>query len=65
MINLERLEANAAERLAYAEGFEGAARLFGRIADLEHAAQNLVNALRVGDDADIARAMDQLKGLLK
>lgn len=64
MIDLTKLPADEAERLAYAEGFEGAARLFGRIADLEHAAQNMINALRVGDDADIARAMDQLKGLL-
>jgi len=64
MINLERLTASEAERIAHANGDALTARLFGRIADLEHAAQNMINALRVGDDADIARAMDQLKGLL-
>jgi len=35
MIDLTRLPAAEAERLAYAEGFTGTADLFARIADLE------------------------------
>jgi hypothetical protein len=35
MINLENLQAEEAERLAYSEGYPGTARLFARIADLE------------------------------
>ena len=35
MIDLLKLEANDAERIAYAEGFTMAAELFARIADLE------------------------------
>ena len=35
MIDLLKLEANDAERIAYAEGFTMAAELFKRIADLE------------------------------
>jgi hypothetical protein len=35
MIDLLRLEAPEAERIAYAEGFSMAAHLFARIADLE------------------------------
>ena len=37
MINLEKLPAGEAERLAYAEGFTGTARLFARIDDLQRA----------------------------
>jgi hypothetical protein len=37
MINLENLQANEAERLAYSEGYPGTARLFARIADLQKA----------------------------
>lgn len=37
MIDLEKLPAEDAERLAYAEGFPGTARLFARIADLQRA----------------------------
>lgn len=35
MIDLLRLPASEAERLAYAEGFTGTAELFARIVDLE------------------------------
>ena len=35
MIDLLRLPASEAERLAYAEGFIGTAELFARIVDLE------------------------------
>ena len=34
MINLERLDPVEAERLAYAEGFEGVARVYARLADV-------------------------------
>ena len=44
-INLERLTAEEAERLAYAEGFEGTARLFGRIDALQRALGQAVAAL--------------------
>ena len=37
MIDLEKLAADEAERLAYAEGFVGTARLFARIDDLQRA----------------------------
>ena len=36
-LDLMTLPAPEAERLAYAEGFEGTARLFARIADLQKA----------------------------
>lgn len=45
MIQLAKLPASEAERLAYAEGFVGAAELFGRIAELEHVAGALLYAL--------------------
>ena len=35
MIDLTKLPADEAERLAYAEGFTGTAALFARIAELE------------------------------
>ena len=37
MIHLENLPAGEAERLAYAEGFAGTARLFARIDELQRA----------------------------
>jgi hypothetical protein len=42
MINLENLQAEEAERLAYSEGYPGTARLFGRIADLQRALGDVV-----------------------
>jgi hypothetical protein len=36
-LDLEKLTAPEAERLAYAEGYPGTARLFARIADLQKA----------------------------
>jgi len=45
MINLENLTATEAEALAYAEGFTGTARMFGRIADLQRALGQAVAAL--------------------
>ena len=46
MIDLTKLPADEAERLAYAEGYTGTAALFARIADLEHAAQTLLRRTR-------------------
>ena len=43
--NLDRLQATEAETLAYSEGFPGTARLYGRIADLQHALGQAVAAL--------------------
>ena len=43
MINLLRLPANEAERLAYWEGFTGTAELFKRIVDLLDKANQLAN----------------------
>jgi hypothetical protein len=37
MIDYMQLPAADAERLCYAEGFENAAKLFARVADLQHA----------------------------
>ena len=41
MIDLLRLPANEAERLAYAEGFYGTAELFARIVDLKQEIERL------------------------
>ena len=41
MIDLLRLPASEAERLAYAEGFTGTAKLFARIVDLEQEVEQL------------------------
>jgi hypothetical protein len=41
MIDLLRLPASEAERLAYAEGFTGTAELFARIVDLEQEVKQL------------------------
>ena len=43
--NLENLQADEAERLAYSEGYPGTARLFARIADLQRALGQSVAAL--------------------
>jgi hypothetical protein len=45
MINLENLQAEEAERLAYSEGYPGTARLFARIDDLQRALGQAVAAL--------------------
>ncbi len=41
MIDLMKLPASEAERLAYAEGFTGTAELFARIVDLEQEVERL------------------------
>lgn len=45
MIDLEKLTAPEAERLAYAEGYPGTARLFARIADLQKALGEATNEI--------------------
>ena len=50
MINLENLTAPEAERLAYAEGFAGTARLFARIDELQRALGQAVAALEAIKD---------------
>lgn len=45
MINLETLTAPEAERLAFAEGYPGTARLFARIADLQKALGEATNEI--------------------
>lgn len=42
---LNRLTYEERERLAHAEGFTNTAELFAKIADLKHAASNLLMAL--------------------
>ena len=52
MIDLLKLEAPEAERIAYSEGFTMAAELFARIAELEAERDALVEELeKVKDDA--------------
>jgi hypothetical protein len=56
MINLENLQACEAERLAYAEGYPGTARLFARIADLQKAlGEALADIEGLQHDLHIAR----------
>lgn len=67
MIDLMKLPATDAERLAYAEGFTGTAELFGRIAAMEAAAYALLGELEVlGGDLDpgIIQAANQLREVL-
>ncbi len=57
MINLENLTAPEAERLAYAEGFPGTARLFARIDELQRALGQAVAALEaIKDERTIKHA---------
>lgn len=49
MIDLTKLPADDAERIAYAEGFTGVGELFARIGDLEHAIYLLLDAIEDGD----------------
>ena len=56
MINLENLTAPEAERLAFAEGYPGTARLFARIADLQKALGDAVAEIE-----SLKNTRDQLK----
>ena len=51
MIDLLRLEAPEAERIAYAEGFTMAAELFARIAELEAERDQLAEELEAAKDS--------------
>lgn len=69
MIDLTKLDASEAERIAHAEGFTGVAELFARIDDLTHAASVLLNQLDLhapddlGDEID--DAIDELREAIK
>ena len=52
MINLLRLQASEAERLAYWEGFTGTAELFARIVDLEDEVNQLESDLQESFDRE-------------
>jgi len=52
MINLLRLPANEAERLAYWEGFTGTAELFKRIVDLESKVEELETEVQESFDRE-------------
>jgi hypothetical protein len=68
MIDLLKIPASDAERIAYAEGFPMAAELFDRINSLEHAAAVLLNYLDLHAPNDLGDeiygAIDQLRGLV-
>ena len=49
MIDLMKIKASEAERLAYVEGFVGTAELFARIARLEQHCADAATALRKHD----------------
>jgi hypothetical protein len=53
MINLLRLQASEAERIAYWEGFTGTAELFKRIVDLEDKVNQLENDLQESFDREV------------
>ena len=69
MIDLTKLDASEAERVAHAEGFTGVAELFARIDDLSHAAVVLLNCLdphtRELNDLDLNAAIDDLREAIK
>lgn len=55
-MNLENLQADEAERLAYSEGYPGTARLFARIVDLQKAlGEALADIEGLQHDLSIAR----------
>jgi hypothetical protein len=64
MIDLTKLPADDAERIAYAEGFTGVGDLFARISDLEHAIYILIDAIEDGDPQKIATVTLDVKDLL-
>ena len=49
MIDLMKLPASEAERLAYSEGFIGTAELFGRIANLERLLAEVLEYIEDGN----------------
>lgn len=64
MIDLTKLPAEDAERIAYAEGFTGVGALFARVSDLEHGLYTLIDAIEEGDPQKIATVTLQIKDLL-
>lgn len=58
MIDLLKIPASDAERIAYAEGFTMASELFARIDALEHAAQTLLNYLTLYPPENMGEEID-------
>lgn len=61
MIDLMKLPASEAERLAYAEGFTGTAELLARLSDAEHRASALEAGLEATADGQMTA--EQLKAI--
>jgi uncharacterized membrane protein YhfC len=64
MIDLLKLPAEDAERIAHAEGFTGVAALLARVSDLEHAVYMLIDAIEDGDTEKLAKVTSDAKELL-
>ena len=64
MIDLTKLPAEDAERIAHAEGFTGVAALLARVSDLEHGLWALINALDGDSPLETARVLIEVKELL-
>jgi hypothetical protein len=65
MIDLTTLPASDAERLAHAEGFTLAAKLFARIDDLEKAAETLIGVLDdIGGAANFEQSVTDFREIL-
>lgn len=61
--NLDRLQATEAKTLAYSEGYPGTARLYGRIAGLQHALGQAVAALEgIAESTDNTMNAKQRRG---
>ena len=64
MIDLTKLPADDAERIAYADGFTGVGDLFARISDLEHAIYALLDAIEDGDTEKLTKVTLDARELL-
>jgi len=64
MIDLLKLPAEDAERIAHAEGFTGVAALLSRVSDLEHGLSALIDALDGDSPLETARVLLKVKELL-
>ncbi len=64
MIDLLKLPAEDAERIAHAEGFTGVAAMFAQIADLQHAVYALLDAIEDGDTEKLAKVTSDARELL-
>ena len=64
MIDLTKLPADDAERIAYTEGFTGVGELFARIGDLEHTIYALLDAIEDGDTEKLTKVTSDARELL-